>query len=84
MPTPSKVTVDSNPMPGRIVRVAVPTKVFHDLDSMQKVTASILGRLGCAGCHSGWDIRFGTARSFAIDAKLNIKEGMEGVVIIHG
>jgi hypothetical protein len=75
----------SDPMPGRVVRISVPLKTFHDLASMQKITASILGRLGCRGCHSGWDIRFDLIRSFAVDDKLNIREGlMGGGVIIDG
>ena len=84
MPTNSKVAIDTVPLPERIVRVAVPLKVAHDLVSMNKVKASILGRLGCPRCHSGWDIRFDVARAFAVDEKLNIREGLPGIVITDG
>jgi hypothetical protein len=69
---------------GRVVHVAVPREVLYDLASLNKVKASILGRLGCRGCHSGWDIRFDINRQFVVDEKLNIREGMMGGVIIHG
>ena len=74
----------SEPMPGRVVRVALPDKVLHDLESMQKIKASILGKLGCPRCHSGFDLRFGNARMHAIDDALNIAEQFQGVVIVHG
>jgi hypothetical protein len=71
-------------MPERAVRVAVPAKIAFDIGSMQKVTAGILGKLGCPGCHSGWDIRFMLERSFVVDEQLNIRGGLEGVVITDG
>ena len=36
----------------------------YDLKKMQKVTANVLGRLGCPACHSGFDIRFIQARDY--------------------
>ena len=36
--------------PGEIVRVFVPARVTYNLESMQKVTASVLDRLGCGQC----------------------------------
>ena len=36
-----------------IVNVFVPREVHFDLKKMQVVTANILKRLGCEGCHSG-------------------------------
>lgn len=72
---------------GRAIRVTVPAAVAFDLGAMQKVTVSILGKLGCPGCHSGWDIRFDIARVFQVDEKLNVHQivGLpEGGVIIDG
>ena len=68
------VAIDTVPLPERTVRVTVPAKVAYNLKSLQKVQASVLGRLGCPGCHSGFDIRFDQARSFAADEKLRIRE----------
>jgi hypothetical protein len=80
----SSVAIDTVPLPERVVRVAIPAKVAFDLGNMQKVTQSILGRLGCPSCHSGWDIRFRMSLDFLVNDKLEIREGMEGGVIIHG
>lgn len=41
-----------------IVTVSVPAKLAANLHDMQKVTERVLGKLGCPGCHSGFDIRF--------------------------
>jgi hypothetical protein len=35
------------------VRVHVPQAALYDLAKMNKITANVLGRLGCGGCHSG-------------------------------
>jgi hypothetical protein len=74
MATRPSVAIDTVPLPERTVRVTVPAKVAYNLKSLQKVQASVLGRLGCPGCHSGFDIRFDQARSFAADEKLRIRE----------
>jgi hypothetical protein len=42
----------------RTVYVGVPRKVSDDLKHMQRVTEVVLGKLGCAPCHSGFDLRF--------------------------
>ena len=42
----------------RTVFISVTPDVAYDAKKMQKVTANLLGRLGCPGCHSGYDIRF--------------------------
>jgi len=78
------VAIDTVPLPERAVRVTLPAKVAYDLKSFQKVQASILDRLGCTACCSGWDIRFDVSRSFAVDDKLNIRELVGGGVIIDG
>jgi hypothetical protein len=58
-----------DPMPLRGVRVFVPAEVAFNLEKMQKVTANLLGRLGCPGCHSGFDIRFIHELDFIVNAK---------------
>ncbi|MBI4997462.1 MAG: hypothetical protein HZC22_11310 [Rhodocyclales bacterium] len=55
-----------------VVRVTIPASAAYDLKQMQKITASILDRLGCSNCHSGHDIRFDLEREFIVDAKLNV------------
>jgi hypothetical protein len=80
----SKVAIDTVPLSERVVRVSIPAKVTFQLGDMQKITASVLGRLGCPTCHSGWDIRFDLIRSFVADEKFNLRESMSGGVIIDG
>ena len=56
------------------VTVAVPISVASNIERMNKVTAEILGRLGCPGCHSGFDLRFRIERDFRINPALEIEE----------
>jgi hypothetical protein len=53
----------------RAVNVYVPREVHFDLSKMQKVTADILGRLGCLGCHSGRILHFHVLEDFVVNAK---------------
>lgn len=47
---------DSNA--ARPVRVTVPFAALRNIDQMRMITQKVLERLGCPGCHSGFDIRF--------------------------
>jgi hypothetical protein len=58
---------------GGVVHVSVPAGAANNLALMQKITASILGKLGCLGCHSGFDIRF-------IQEELNFKADIKGEI----
>ncbi|HEX2222912.1 MAG TPA: hypothetical protein VHN15_01755 [Thermoanaerobaculia bacterium] len=58
---------------GNLVRVSIPAKVAFDLKSIQRVTAQVLGQLGCENCHSGYDIRFDVVRDFIVDEKLGVR-----------
>ncbi len=48
----------------KAIYVSVPATIAFDLQSMNKITASVLNRLGCPECHSGFDIRFDMERRF--------------------
>lgn len=61
-------------MGGRTVQVSVPASVAFDLDRFQEMQRSILDKLGCGACCSGWDIRFDLQRQFLVDEKLNVRE----------
>jgi len=65
------------------IHVSIPAAVANDLKSFQKVQASILDRLGCMACCSGFDIRFDVIRSFSVDEKLNISERLGSDLIIN-
>lgn len=43
---------------GQRVVVSAPREVLYDLDRLQKLQAVVLGKLGHAGCYSGYDIRW--------------------------
>jgi hypothetical protein len=58
----------SNPMPG-VVNVYVSREVNFDLQKMQKITADVLNRLGCGGCHSGRILHFRTLEDFVVNPK---------------
>lgn len=51
------------------IRIYVTPDVTYDLKKMQKVTATILGRLGCGGCHSGRILEFLDIQEFVINPK---------------
>ena len=80
----NSVAIDTVPLPERAVRVTIPVKVAFDLDSMHRVTATVLERLGCPECHSGWDLRFDVARRFQFDQDLQIRESVMGVLVTDG
>jgi hypothetical protein len=66
-------TSDKAPvLASNIVRVTIPASVAYNFDSITKVTQTVLGKLGCLGCHSGRDIRFIIEDDFRVDEKLNV------------
>ncbi|MBY5163737.1 hypothetical protein [Salsipaludibacter albus] len=54
------------------IHVSLPARVAHDLDTFTKVQASILDRLGCGGCTSGYDIRWGLEDRFRVTKDLEV------------
>ena len=48
------------------VTVRLPNKLTS-IDQAHKVVASVLGKLGCPGCLSGFDIRFTQAIDIAVN-----------------
>lgn len=67
-------TTISMPSVGNVVRVSIPSEVHNDLAKFQKIQKELLGKLGCLGCCSGWDIRFNVQRQFVLDVKLGLQE----------
>jgi hypothetical protein len=61
------------------VRVLVPNEVAYDLKKMSKVTASVLGKLGCGGCHSGRILDFVQLEDFVVNPQtLEVRETLQG------
>jgi hypothetical protein len=61
--------LNPQPLPPRagVVRVNVPMSVAYDLEKMQRVTASVLDKLGCGGCHSGRILDFVHIDEFVVN-----------------
>ena len=60
----------SEPMPGRgLVTVRIPAEIAFEAGKLSKVTTNLLNRLGCPGCHSGFDIRFIHEMDFAVNVR---------------
>lgn len=59
---------------GRTVQVSLPASVAFDIDRFQDIQRSILDKLGCGACCSGWDITFDLQRQVLVNEKLNIRE----------
>ena len=57
------------------VTISIPPRGVDNLEAVQKVVANALGRLGCGGCFSGFDIRLTQIRSLIVDPRsLDVKE----------
>ena len=63
-PTNMRANTMSTPVAPVTVRL---TKPLTSIDDAHKVVASVLGKLGCGGCLSGFDIRFTQERNFAVN-----------------
>jgi hypothetical protein len=74
-------TLPSDPVPWRTINVRITRDVAQDLDKMQKITANVLGRLGCPRCHSGHILNFLEIRDFVVNPKtLDVQElGLPGL-----
>ncbi len=51
------------------VRIFVPHDAAYNLEKMNKITASVLAKLGCGGCHSGRILDFVALNDFVIHPK---------------
>ncbi len=70
--------LNPQPLPPR-VRVFLSRDATYDLAKMQKITATVLGRLGCEGCHSGHVLDFQTLQDFVVNPEtLEVREGFVG------
>lgn len=62
---------DINPQPlppgGERIRIYVTSDTAFDLKKMNKITANVLGKLGCGACHSGRLLDFVTLQDFVVN-----------------
>lgn len=54
------------------IRITIPAAVAYDLNAFQKGLATVLGRLGCQACCSGFDITFQHEREFVINERMEL------------
>lgn len=61
--------LNPQPLPPRSdrVRIYVSNEVAFDLKKMNKITATVLGKLGCGGCHSGRILDFVALQDFVVN-----------------
>jgi hypothetical protein len=59
--------LNPQPLPPGRVSIQVPPKALYDLESMQKITAQVLDKLGCGGCHSGRILHFHELSQFVVN-----------------
>jgi hypothetical protein len=63
-----EASLNPQPLPPR-VRIFVDREVAYDLAKMNRITASVLAKLGCGGCHSGRILHFQTIEDFVVNPK---------------
>jgi hypothetical protein len=62
-------SLPQDPVPLRRVNIYVTREVAYNLDKMFQITKSVLGKLGCEGCHSGRFLDFQIMEDFVVNAK---------------
>lgn len=67
--------LNPQPLPPRQVAVTVhvPPEILGNLDSFQKVQASVFGRFGCPGCNSGIQIDWKQIEEFVVTPELDLQ-----------
>jgi len=62
--------LNPQPLPPReSVRIYITRDVAFDLQKMTRVTANVLNKIGCGGCHSGRFLEFHMIEDFMINPK---------------
>ncbi len=58
-----------DPVPQRRVNIYVTREVAFNLDKMNQITKTVLGKLGCENCHSGRILDFHIIEDFVVNPK---------------
>ncbi|MER5509728.1 hypothetical protein ABT052_30980 [Streptomyces sp. NPDC002766] len=66
----------ANTWTGREVNITVPAGVLGNLDQMTAVLKNVMTQLGCAHCHSGYDVRFRQSLDFVVSPKGDVAPGI--------
>jgi hypothetical protein len=73
--------LNPQPLPPRQVAVTVhvPPEILGNLESFQKIQASVFGRFGCPGCNSGVQIDWKQIEEFVVTPDLEIQPVTAGL-----
>jgi hypothetical protein len=58
LPPQLEIALPTDPIPWRGITVSIPERVGGDINALTKAVATVLGKLGCPACCSGFDILF--------------------------
>jgi hypothetical protein len=74
IPPGHDIGLPQDPIPLRTVAVTIPERVNSDINALTKAIASVVDRLGCKPCCSGFDILFRQEMDMlAFDENLGVK-----------
>lgn len=62
-------TLPQDPIPTAPINIYVSREIANDLSKMNKITAQVLGKLGCGGCHSGRILNYHSLEAFVVNPK---------------
>ena len=62
-------TIPTRSAAAQQVTVHLGTRKLDNVDAVHKIVLSTLGRLGCGGCFSGFDIRFSHIPDLVVNPK---------------
>ena len=71
MADPNAAALNPQPIPpgSNRVRIFVNREVAYDINKMNRVTATVLGKLGCPNCHSGRILDYRMIEDFVVNPK---------------
>jgi hypothetical protein len=77
-----EAALNPQPLPPRAVRIFVNREIAYDLGKMNRITAAVLGKLGCGGCHSGRILHFHTIEDYVVNPQTLEVQELPGQVIL--
>jgi hypothetical protein len=63
------LNLPQDPIPVNRVNIYVTRDVAFNIDKMFQITKTVLGKLGCDGCHSGRILDFHIIEDFVVNPK---------------
>ena len=77
--TNDMASLPQDPVPIRAVNVYLNREIAYDIKKLNGITAQVLERIGCPGCHSGRILFFHQLEDFVVNPKtLQVEEALLG------